>query len=425
MKFSKFNIVFDYKTNIYITNTLTKSIMQIDEKIKKVLKDNKIDDFSQEEINIFKSKGFVINSNIDEIGLLRYRSNKLKNSKKEMEFVICPTLECNFKCTYCFESSRKGYMNENVQNKVLKFIFEKTHNSENEKIHIVWFGGEPLLYPDILLKMNEEIFTYCKENKKELRSDIITNGYLLNEKLIDRLVNSHIDHLQITIDGSKTFHDARRVLKNGLGTYDKIYNNLELLKDKPITVSLRMNIDKNNLDSISELENDIKKLNNSNICTHPAIVELSSNHFNDIKDNCFHDNNGLEFYYNHPEISKYYDSCKCSDYGLRLFFCEAEHANSFVIDEIGNVYKCWNSIGNDDEIYCTVDNHQKNPAILSTYLARDPFTEKDCIDCPYIPICAGGCVMQRKLHNKNFCSESRFNYLKTVKNSIDVYNEKE
>ncbi|MDM8157023.1 radical SAM protein [Amedibacillus dolichus] len=423
MKFSKFNITFDYNNKSYLTNTFSKSILEIDSRIKRIIENNISDALSKNEESLLGEHGFMVNESIDEIGLLRYRSNKLKNDKSEMEFVICPTLECNFSCTYCFESPRKGCMSQEIQDQVLQFIFEKVNDPDNKSVHIIWFGGEPLLYPDILLKMNDKLYQYCKENNKLFKSEIITNGYLLNVELVEKLIKCHIEHLQITLDGAKCSHDSRRILKNGDGTFDVIYKNLELLFNKPITVSLRMNVDKTNLENIADLEKSILKLNNPNIICHPAIVELSDMHFQDIKEKCFYDDSELQMYYGHPTISKYYNSYKCSDYGLRSFFCEAEHEHSFVIDEIGNVYKCWNSVGVDDEVYCTVKDTTPNPAIVSVFLGRDPFTEKKCVDCPYIPICAGGCVMQKKLRNENECCDNKFNFLESVKKSINMHKE--
>lgn len=423
MKLSKFNIIFKHRNQLYITNTLSKSILQIDEKCEEIIKQNLIDNLTCEEQDILLKRGFLVQDELDEIGLLRYQSNKLKHSKEEMEFVIAPTLSCNFKCSYCFEMPRKGFMSEETQQKVIDFVIKKTRTEENKKIHIIWFGGEPLLYPEIVFSINKRIYDYCKENCKEFKSDMITNGYLLTDEIVKQLSENHINHLQITIDGNKKYHDYRRMLRTGIGTYDTIICNLRKLKNTPITVTIRMNIDKSNVNSIQELEEDIKLLNNPKIICSPAVVELSENHYDDIKEKCIVDHSTFEDYYSNPHIQKYFKCSKGSDFSLRLFFCEAEHAYSFAIDERGNVYKCWNSLGVDKDIYCTIYDETENPNILSTYFSRDPFTEIDCIDCPYIPICAGGCLVQKKLHkNKNFCAESYYNFLKAIKIEIDEKN---
>jgi len=423
LKASKFNIFFEHNNKNYITNTISKSITELEDNYKNIIENNNLSELSEEEQTYLLKNGFAVSDEIDEIGLLRYRSNKLKNSKEEMEFVIAPTLSCNFKCSYCFESPRIGCMSDKTQQDVLLFIFNKTKSSENKRIHIIWFGGEPLLYPDIVINMNQKIYDYCQENGKELKSDIITNGYLLTQDLLQRLKTAHIDHFQITMDGIKDIHDSRRMLCNGRGTYDIIYNNLKFFKNLDLTVSLRVNVDKNNIATFNLFEKEIMDLNNLNIECSPALVEVSSRHFDDIMNDCFVEDESRSYYYNNSYIKKYYDTFKISDYSLRLFFCEAEHHHSYAIDELGNVYKCWNSLGVDKDILCTVTDENYNPTILSTFFARDPFSEDDCRECPYIPICAGGCLMQKKLHNKNFCADCKYIFLQSAIREIDKLRE--
>lgn len=420
MKFSKFNILFKHNNKQYLTNTLSKSIIELDDNYENIILNNEIEKLSDEDKQFLLEKGIAVDDEIDEIGLLRYRANKIKNSKEEMEFVIAPTLSCNFRCSYCFENPRAGCMKKTVQEDVLRFIFSKTKTDETKRVHIIWFGGEPLLYPEIVIEMNKRIYEFCCENKKELKSDIITNGYLLNDELLQQLKESHVNHFQITIDGTKEIHDTRRVLKDGSGTFDVIYNNLKLFKNYDFSVSLRVNIDRNNIATFNRLEHRIADLQDSKIECSPALVEISDRHLNDIIDDCFSDESGMTFYYSNQNIKKYYNHQKVSDFSLRLFFCEAEHYHSYAIDELGNVYKCWNSLGIDKDILCTVNDDSCNPAVLSTFFARDPFTEDDCKSCPYIPICAGGCLMQRRLHkNKNFCADCKYTFLQAAKNEID------
>ena len=420
MKLSQFNIIFDNAGKSYITNTFSKGIIELDEHHRNIISDKRLDLLTENEIALLLEKGFAVEDDIDEIGLLRYRSYKQRNSKEEMEFVIAPTLDCNFTCKYCFEKKRSGKMSKETQKKVLDYIFRITDTEDNKRIHIIWFGGEPLLYPDIVLNMNMAIFKYCQAKGKTLKSDVITNGFLLSEKLIGELIKCHIEHLQITIDGNRELHNQRRVLSNGLPTYDTIYNNLKLFRGTTLTVTLRINIDKSNVNSISELERDIQKLKNENIACSPALVEVSNHHFEDIKSTCISEDDELYDYYNNSYLKKYFSSQSSLDYGLRLFFCEAEHYYSFAIDEIGNVYKCWNSLGVEKDIYCTVEDETPNPAILSTYFSRDPFTESKCISCAYIPICAGGCLMQRKLRNNdNYCSDCKYTFINAAIKEIE------
>ena len=69
---------------------------------------------------------------------------------------------------------------------------------------------------------------------------------------------------------------------------------------------------------------------------------------------------------------------------------------------------------------CTVSNPDiKNERIVSTFMGRDPFTEKKCINCPYIPLCGGGCLEQRIVMGENACNENRYIYESIVRREIE------
>ena len=203
MKLSLFNIIFEHKNLFYITNTLSKGVLEINDEYRNILSSGDTTALTTEDWQLLSEKGFAVDDKIDEMGLLRYRANILKNSKEEMEFVIAPTMACNFQCAYCFETPRNGVMSNEVQKQILDFIYKKTNTEQNKRIHIIWFGGEPLLYPEIVINMNKQIYDYCQNNGKVLQSDVITNGYLLTKDIVKELQENHINHLQITLDGNK------------------------------------------------------------------------------------------------------------------------------------------------------------------------------------------------------------------------------
>lgn len=64
----------------------------------------------------------------------------------------------------------------------------------------------------------------------DYQADMITNGYLLTEKVVAMLPSLSISSLQITINGMKAVHDSRRCLKLGAPTFDRILQNIDNLK---------------------------------------------------------------------------------------------------------------------------------------------------------------------------------------------------
>lgn len=70
-----------------------------------------------------------------------------------MECTIYLAEGCNLKCTYCYEGIDKktGKMDIRTFDQTLAFIMK--NRVENDKIHIVFLGGEPLL--------NKPLFFYA------------------------------------------------------------------------------------------------------------------------------------------------------------------------------------------------------------------------------------------------------------------------
>jgi len=70
------------------------------------------------------------------------------------------------------------------------------------------------------------------------------NHFFKTEENINLLAKGRVDHVQITLDGPMQFHNKRRVLINGGGTYDVILKNLyrltQMLPD--IGITIRMNV---------------------------------------------------------------------------------------------------------------------------------------------------------------------------------------
>ena len=67
--------------------------------------------------------GIIINTDIDEVALLKERINDADNNKNEYILHINPTLDCNFRCWYCYENHiPNSKMSPEVLNSTLAYI---------------------------------------------------------------------------------------------------------------------------------------------------------------------------------------------------------------------------------------------------------------------------------------------------------------
>ena len=180
-----------------------------------------------------------------------YTSTALEDSDT---YVICPTLNCNLFCSYCYEKGkcrRNHHLDENSLNAIFDFMTQRSvHN--NRAGHISFFGGEPLLPENT--EINEKILQYAR--KHGFSCDITTNGTTIKDVHVATLLRENHDlikSIQISIDGTKEYHDNMKFTVDGCGTFDLVMENILSLLRMGILVFVRINISRNNINEIEEL----------------------------------------------------------------------------------------------------------------------------------------------------------------------------
>lgn len=157
---------------------------------------------------------------------------------------LIPTTSCNFKCPYCFEEHKTNKtMTDAVIDKLIDFI--NAHDT-SKLLNVMWYGGEPLLAFGRMKQILHKIETEC--NLKIHSQSIITNGYLFDEEKCLYFKEHPLSDIQITIDGTKEFHNKIRYSATDNNTYDKILDNIDrIVQELPDTrVFIRINIDEAN-----------------------------------------------------------------------------------------------------------------------------------------------------------------------------------
>lgn len=407
MQYSKFNHICKLPNSdeYLLFNFMTGSMLKLNQETNNKMKDIKL--LNKDEITMLKENGFLI-EDFDEIDYLKF-GNKLNCADEELlSILIAPTMECNFNCPYCFEHHGKGFMTEEIQNEIITFIENslKTHNHKN--LFVYWFGGEPLLAIDIIAKMSQKIIELTKKYDIKYSSAMSTNGYLLTEKNINILEKCKLNRIQVTLDGMKEKNDKTRILKNGEGSFDVIVDNLKKLKTN-ITIHIRTNLNRENeveFKELNNLVNEIKKENNIDISLYGA--HMSVYDFNN------ENVDALEL-----SIKEYSDILKQNNMigankhqNCRFAFCDAARLYSFCFDEKGNMYKCWNDIGNLQFKYDNVVEANKKGANFLNKNALDFLSKsfpEECVNCKVLPVCMGGCIKKRVIENRKSCSPIKYN----------------
>lgn len=173
---------------------------------------------------------------------------------RRLHLILMPTEACNFRCVYCYETFALKEMKPEVVAGVKRLLSRRAPGLHQAVLS--WFGGEPLLAPRII----EEVMTHARALEAEypdlsVQSDITTNGFQLSEAMADRMHRVGVHRYQISLDGPRDTHDRKRVRPGGLGTFDRIWDNLLGLKRRGDTfhATLRLHVDHENLASVPEL----------------------------------------------------------------------------------------------------------------------------------------------------------------------------
>lgn len=366
-----------------------------------------ISSLDNDTVNILSSQGFLVDISADNdyLNKCQFITQAVQHNKSKLNLVIVPSLNCNFACPYCFETSKKAkYMTPSIEDDLIKFIKE---NDGRSNIDLKWYGGEPLMslptIKSILDKLNKET------DVKIVKHSIITNGYLFYDRAISLFKEYPLDTIQITLDGKKDRHDRLRALKrSGRPTFDVIIRNLQkIVEAMPSTkVHIRVNIDKTNLSNFYLIKDYIQEnIKASNIIVYPGILRLENEEKTNITEPSFNRWETAELLFDlftqgilDGEIYPIRHKSKT---------CCAMCVNSFIIGPSGEIYKCWNDVSDDSKIIGYIQSPKiKNPQLFYRYHTGCAwYNDTECKECFFLPICNGKCAWygERNLfHNGNY-----------------------
>lgn len=409
MNISKYTFLFSSQECYYIYNTLSNSLIAIDYYSFKILEEakSKKKDFieklnlDKELLDILIEKRFVVENSKDEYLMYKSIINDLRRSGSSMHLTMVPTMNCNFNCHYCFEEKNTSVMTSEIMDSIIKYV---QSYKEIETIKVTWFGGEPLM----AIKQIEEFHSKFRTIwKKGYSSDIITTGYLLTPEIANILKKVEISSIQITLDGKKDHHNSIKKDKNCDDVFGKTLKNIDLLlKIIPeINIGFRINLSKENADDFAPLYIELtQRYLGKNITVSPAfILDRSACDSCDSKKKT-----NSSYFFNRKEKSEFVLNLfkekgihsHWLSYPSRFFGeCAIRNKEAIGFDPEGYAYKCWEHVGNKK--YTTgklIDGvlTEINWTTLNRQLyGADSLDSEKCKQCSYLPICNGGCPVQR------------------------------
>lgn len=398
MKLSKYTIFYNQKGKIFVFHQISEALLEIDSDLEYALKSNNLSSAIPDSIlKTLQKSGFIVEDDTDETCNIRYANIVNRYNSKLLRITILPTLNCNFKCWYCYEQHKPSLMSNENCKAILEFIKSEVKTKNIETIILDWFGGEPLLrFSQNIYPLSKELKNWCEENEVEFVNIITTNGSLINQDMAEKMNEINLFQLQITLDGNREHHNKVKfspAINDAYGVTVKNIHTLCRTLDSP-RIELRINYTKDNINSTFEildaLDQDVRKF----ILVSPHIV------WQEIKNMNILSEKSKEL---HQKAFEKGYNVRNNSYARRCTSCYTENMEQFVINYDLNVYKCTaREFDGKFSIGKISDKGEFTPNELyyKYYTTESPFMRKKCLECEYLPSCLySQSCLQKKIEN--------------------------
>ncbi len=435
-KFSKFNFIFKGKGEKYILYNSSSGVLAAlsvsnFRKLNEFIK-GKVGNFDGKLLNNLINARFILKDSIDELKEFKVARGIRKFKTNELILTIVPTMDCNFRCQYCYQDVSGNPKDRNpdrmslkIQDRIVKAV-EKRGNMIND-LSVKWYGGEPLLSLDIIESLSENFIRLSKKFNFSYHSNMSTNGFLLTKGVIEKLLLYNVKKYQISFDGLPEIHNQRRIHKDGIPTFDRIYTNLKIFKEfrENFNVSIRVHFDKNNHDGLDRLiEMFGREFSND------KRFKVYFRPYHSIKRTILkkcgfetpHTNGASEITreLSKKAVNKNLNIQHPINIEPKFFYCTSELYHYFMINYNGDLFMCTNTL--DKELKIGEVTNSGDFKIFqekrTPWLARDPLEEEKCRKCNLLPLCAGGCVLTKIKSGKTECFNAKSNFKKILRLSI-------
>ena len=332
---------------------------------------------------------FVIPEEMDEkklVGLVRWITGASRKKTEHItHYTVLTTTDCNARCFYCYERGRfRTNMSEETACKTADFI--KDHCG-GKKAKITWFGGEPLVNFPVI----DVICDRLRAAGVEFGSTMISNGYLFDDKIVEKAVNSwKLKSIQITLDGTEEVYNRCKdyIYQEG-SAYQVVTANIARLLDAGIVVNVRLNIDFHNAEDLMKLADELARTfaGKKGLRVYAHLI--------------FDEKTPWDQRYTLEEWEQLYQQMhrlddKLRAYGLAMSsscglkrelpsnYCMADNDGAVVIVPDGHLGRCRHY--SESEFMGHMDSPERDQAVIASWKERcDELPE--CNDCFYYPEC--------------------------------------
>ncbi|GAB4033922.1 radical SAM protein [Spirosoma jeollabukense] len=402
--------------------TRTARVLVITEALYQKLEREAWDEMHDNDFDKLRQIEAIVPASEYELRLIIDRNKAAVADSRTLYHVIQPTAMCQLGCGYCGQRHTKDYIGGNAAERILERIESKFTLKPYNHVEIAWFGGEPLMAYAQIRELTPKIQEMANRHGCTYSAKLVTNGLSLKEPIFLELVRKYgINTIEVTLDGTAEYHDARRHTKEGLSTFKLIFQNLVKIynrsdfKELGCSISIRCNVDERNNESVVSLIRLLADHNLQDKISYFYVAPIHSwgndAHKLSLEKQAFAD----------QEIDWLIEQFKQGFSPglvpkLNPEVCLSVTPDAEVFDAFGNVFDCTEvpyveAYENTEYILGNVNNGLES---LSSHRELLSFNDEilagkySCSSCPMLPVCGGGCPKSWR-ENIAACPTNKFN----------------
>ena len=402
-------------------NTRTQALVKIEKALKVVIDHYSDPDFFParyrfgEELAQLHDMGLIVENEEEDLAKIENFFEQMKAGEDRSVFTvnILTSHDCNFRCSYCFEENTRSaeQLDWVTADMILRWLKNRMEQRGYQKLNLIFYGGEPLLNRQAIEYMAKHMQQWCRREKRGFDFMLQTNGYLLTPDVVEDLLALGLNNVRVSLDGVGADHDRRRPLRSGAGTFNRIMNNIKANADR-VRIGLSVSYDKAEVRHIRRLldyleeEGLLPKLGRFIFApVHASLGSLSSPECIQNSECLSNFKDGVMVEARRAIHRLLAEKGIPSTDSLFISSCPLtrEHGG-LTIDQRGRIYKCNSMLGHQQFSVGDVCFEEFNP-LDQTF--RDLEVWRKCpLDCPYLPVCAGGCRLASYLNYRDFSVRS-------------------
>lgn len=368
-----------------------------------------------EVFTLLLENGYLVDSQEDELGQLDKKRKKLVSQQQLDLMYLLVADGCNLRCTYCFEDSppgqfsRGGVMSNDTVEAAIRCFSRliKKYGTDNPEKIIHLYGGEPLINKRAVRHAVDIVDRFQLEGSlpKETKVVIVTNGVLLDIEMAE-FFSAHNVAIGISMDGPKHINNLTRIPKRArVDPFEAAKKAYLVSKKAGAEVGISATLTPDVIDSFDEVldfflnELRLESGMSFNILHYNPNSKLTNSYYEDAA-KCL-----IKAFERFRELGVYEERMmrKVTSFVEKepIFIDCGVGGNQIVIAPDGSIGVCQDFVKPRTYFDGSVFNEDCDPfasGLFDGWKTRSPFYMDQCINCPALAICGGGCPASAELH---------------------------